>query len=131
MDGRGRQRALVMLAWCGLLYSVLRLVVLQSALSFSLPSLPESWTASTEDRAAASARLSPRAVLADDLELFQMSVLSGSDYSLEAFAAVERDCRNPTADPLITKACTAFESDRNQREPIRALDDIVHELRAG
>jgi len=89
MDEDRSRRIITVLAALGLVVSVLRLVP-YVALPVDQP--PES-----------------PATLAQDMELYEVSMREGSLYTMRAFHDVEQTCQDERADPRVARACTLFD----------------------
>lgn len=114
MTGERERRLITLAALFGLLVWALRVA--------PLPSLPSPVAHDGEP---------PRAELARDIEVYELSVLDGSEYSIQVFRDVQRICRDHDADATIAQACAIFDSAVHRDSDRHAIYNAVQLLRDG
>jgi len=72
---------------------------------------------------------SPRAALAENMEVFELSLRWGSPYSVNAFTAVEDGCRALADDPEVARACRLFDDAVHHAADRGAIDRAARLLR--
>lgn len=73
----------------------------------------------------------PRAALADNMDLYQASLTQGSPYSVTAFQDVERACRQRGDDPQVARACRLFNDAVKHTSSPGEIHQAVTLLRGG
>lgn len=76
------------------------------------------------------AGVTPRRALAEDLEVYQLSISQGLDYSIFAFRSVEGLCRDNADDPTIVRACNLFQDALAHPRNTHEIDDAVRLLQS-
>jgi hypothetical protein len=126
MDDNHNYRIIILLAGLGMVLAALRVELTAGSPSPFLPlHLP------TLHAAAPDARTSPRAALADDMQVFELSLFDGSPYSVEALHSVDQICRDHADDADIDRACQMFHEAAQPNADLHEIDDAVHLLKGG
>jgi|SRR5215207_3645433 len=111
MTSEAHRRVITLLAAAGFFLSILRLMPL-----LSIPRRDP---------------LSPRAALAQDMQLYESAIVTGSPVSYSAFRSVKRICRDDAGDAVIEQACGAFDDALRHDSNRGAIDAAVHLLAPG
>jgi hypothetical protein len=111
MLGEKHQRLLIVLALVGALLSVVRL----TRTFVPAPDAPPS----------------PRAAIADNMELYELSLLDGSPLRVNAFEDVESGCKEHQNDPRIVRACHMFDDAVHHASDREKIDAAAQLLRGG
>ena len=125
-----RRRWLLAAAAFGLLWSALRLLTITGPAQPTWPvAAVHQLVAGVFAAAERPADHSPRGELADQMEVFEVTVRYGSPLSANAFSAIATDCRSD--DAVIDQACGLFNDAVQHEANLGEIDAAVRLLRGG
>lgn len=109
MDGTKQRIGIAGIALVGLAVSLLHLIMVYGPSSAALTT--------------------PKQSLAQNMEVFELSLEYGSPYSVHAYRAIESECGEQQADPLVAQACTLFDDAVQHSSNPNEIARAVHLLR--
>jgi hypothetical protein len=71
----------------------------------------------------------PRAELARDMQLYELSIFQGSSYSYLAYGSVQSICRDDGDDSVIVNACSIFEEALHHQSNHTEIDQAIDLLK--
>lgn len=114
MDERRTRQMIIALAAFGLLFSIVRL---RPSIALPLPAEREPRT--------------PRAALAGEMQVYELSLMQGSPYAIAAYSTVQHECDAGSDDAQIAQACAMFNNAVKHDSNHHAIDAAVNVLKGG
>lgn len=73
----------------------------------------------------------PRVALADEMQIYEESLMTGSPYAVTAFEDVERSCHDLGSDSQVARACHMFDEAVHHTSDRHEIDAAADLLRSG
>lgn len=68
--------------------------------------------------------------LARDMQLYEVTLMEGSPFSVELYQTVERECQDQSEEPVARQACALFDQGTRHTLALDSIDEAVRLLKA-